>query len=180
MCSVKNVFLGRCSQNSQEKSCVRDSILIKLHSQGCKEETLAQMFSCEFTKTSRNTFFTEHLQTAASAFSFSEAATGGVLWKNVFLKNSQNSQENTFGLRSLQKHLFYRTPLDDCFWFFRATLLKWGTADNVWKNSGEYSLPRSTNLRITVQVYHFFLVSINFQCMFSLVYTVYCQKQPSE
>ena len=31
-----------------------------------------------------------------------------------------------------------------------------------------------------VQVYHFFLGSINFQCMLSLVYTVYCQKLPHE
>ena len=60
---------------------------------------------------------------------------------------------NTFGLRNFQKHLFYRTPLDDCFWLFRATLLKWGTANNVWKTSDEYSL--CTNLRSTVQVYHF-------------------------
>ena len=63
---------------------------------------------------------------------------------------------------------------------FHATLLKWGTANNVWKNSDEYSLPRNTNLRSTVQVFHFFLSSINVQCMFSLVYTVYRQKQPSE
>ena len=111
------------------------------------------MFSCEFSKISKNTFFTEHLRTTASAFSFSEAATGGVLWKKVFLKISQNSQENTFGLRNFQKHLFYRTPLDDCFWLFRATLLKWGTANNVWKTSDEYSLPRDSNLRSTVQVY---------------------------
>ena len=79
MRSVKNVFLERCSQNSQEKTCVRDSILIKLHSSGCKKKTLAQVFSCEFGKISTNTFFTEHLRTTASAFSFSEAATGGVL-----------------------------------------------------------------------------------------------------
>ena len=61
-----------------------------------------------------------------------------------------------------------------------ATLLKWGTANSVWKTSDEYSLSRNTNLRSTVQVYHFFLGSINFQCMFSLVYTVYCQKQPPD
>ena len=42
---------------------------------------------CEIFK---NTFFTEHLRTTASAFSFSEAATGGVLWKKVFLKISKN------------------------------------------------------------------------------------------
>ena len=110
------------------------------------------MFSCEFSEISKNTFFTEHLRTTASAFSFSEAATGGVLWKKVFLKISQNSQENTCGLRNFQEHLFYRTTLDDCFWLFPATLLKWGTANSVWKTSDEYSLSRNTNLRSTVQV----------------------------
>ena len=138
------------------------------------------MFSCEFSNISNNTFFTEYLQTTASAFTFSEAVAGGVLWKKVFLKILQNSQENIFGLRNLQKHLFYRRPLDDCFWLFRATLLKWSTANNVWKNSDEYSLSRNANLWSTVQVYHFFLGSINFQCMFSLVCTVYCQKHSSE
>ena len=100
--------------------------------------------------------------------------------KVLFLKISKNSQENTLGLQNFQKHLFYRTPLDDCFWLFRATLLKWGTANSVWKTSDEYSLSRNTNLRSTIQVYHLFLGSINFQCMFSLVYTVYCQKLSPE
>ena len=53
------------------------------------------------------------------------------------------------------KHL-YRTPLDDCFWLFCATLLKWGTVNSVCKTSDEYSLSRNTNLRSTSQVYHFF------------------------
>ena len=44
------------------------------------------MFSNEFSKISKNTFFTEHLRTTVSAFSFSDAANGGVLWKKVFLK----------------------------------------------------------------------------------------------
>ena len=180
MCSVKNVFLERCSQISQEMSCIRDSILIKLHSWGYKKETLAQVFSCEFRKISKNTFFTEHLWMTACAFSFSKAATGSALWKKMFLKILQNSQENPFDLWNFQKHLFYRTPLNDCFWLFRAMLLNWGTANNVWKNSDEYSLPRNTNFGSTVLVYDFFLGSINFQCMFSLVYTVCCQKQPSE
>ena len=133
---------------------------------------MGQVFSCEFSEISKNTFFTEHLRTTASAFSFSEAATGGVLWKKVFL---EISQENTFGLRNFQKHLFYRIPLDDCFWLFRATFLKWGTANSVWKTLDEYSLSRNTNLRSTVQVHHFFFGWINFQCMSSLVYTVYCR-----
>ena len=128
---------------------------------------------CEIFK---NTFFTEHLGKTASAFSFSEVATGGVLWKNVFLKISENSQKNTFGWRNFRTHLFYRTPLDNCFCLFRAALLKWDTANSVWKTSNEYSLSRNTNLRYTVQMYHFFL----FQCMSSLIYTAYCQKQPSE
>ena len=81
------------------------------------------MFSYEFSKISKNTFFTEQIRATVSAFSFSEAATAGVLWKKMFMKISQNSQENTFGLQIFQKHFFYRTPLDDCF---RATLLKWG------------------------------------------------------
>ena len=114
------------------------------------------MFSCDFRKISKNTFFTGHRGTAASSFSFSEAATRGVLWKKMFLKISQNSQENTFGLRNFQKHLFSRTPLEDCFWLFRATLRKWGTANNVWKTSDKYSLSRNTNLRSKVQVCHFF------------------------
>ena len=61
-----------------------------------------------------------------------------------------------------------------------ATLLKWGTVSSVWKTSDEYSLSRNTNLRSTVQVHHFFLSNINFQYMFSLVYTVYCHKLPPE
>ena len=86
--------------------------------------------------------------------------------KKVFLERClHNSQENTSGLRNFQKHLFYRTLLDDCFWLFRATLLKWDTANSVWKTSVVYSLSRNR---------------INIQCMSSLVYTVYCQKQPSE
>ena len=147
------------------------------------------MFSCEFSKISTNTFFTEHLGMTASAFSFSEAATGGVLWKNVYLKISQNSQENTCGLRNFQEHLFYRTTLDDCFWLFPATLLKWGTANSVWKTLDEYSLSRNTSLRSTIQGYHFFLgsilsvyVFIGFHCLLLQAATrvkVFCKKRCS-
>ena len=67
------------AKNSQGNTCVRDSILIKLHTLGSKNEYLSQVFSCEFSEISTKTFFTEHLQTTASVFSFSEAVTGGVL-----------------------------------------------------------------------------------------------------
>ena len=43
-CSVKKVF-SEILQNSQENTCARDSFL-----------TLAQVFSCEFYKISKNTF----------------------------------------------------------------------------------------------------------------------------
>ena len=75
---------------------------------------------------------------------------------------------------------FLRAPLNDCFWLFPATLLKRGTANSVSKTSDNYSLSRNANLRSNVQVYYFFLGSMNFQCMFSLVYTVYYQKQSPE
>ena len=56
------------SQNSQEYICARISFLIKL-ADACnfiKKETLAQALSCEFSKISKNTFFTEQLQETAS------------------------------------------------------------------------------------------------------------------
>ena len=109
------------------------------------------MRSCEFSEISKNTFLADHLRTTASAFSFSEAATGGVLGKKVFLKISQNSQESICGWRNFQEHHFYTTALDDCFWLFPATLPKWDTANSVWKTSDEYSVPRKTNLKSTVQ-----------------------------
>ena len=64
--SVKKVFL-EISQNS----CARDSFLIKLQAtcNFIKKESLAQVFSCESCEVSKNTFFIEHLLTAASAYS---------------------------------------------------------------------------------------------------------------
>ena len=58
-CSVKKVFL-KTSQNSQESTYARVYILIKLQaleSPFIKKETLAQMFSGEFCKIYKNTFF---------------------------------------------------------------------------------------------------------------------------
>ena len=67
----KNAFL-ETSQNSPENTCARVSFLIRLQAlqaKACnfvKKETLAQVFSCESCKISKNTFFTEHLGTTAS------------------------------------------------------------------------------------------------------------------
>ena len=57
-CSVKNVFL-EILQNSQKNRCARVSFLIKLKTSACnfiKKETVAQVFTCEFCKISKNTF----------------------------------------------------------------------------------------------------------------------------
>ena len=66
--SVKNVFL-EISQISQENTCARISLLIKLQASACnfiKKETLAQVFSCEFCVIFKSTFSTEQLWTTAS------------------------------------------------------------------------------------------------------------------
>ena len=64
-CSLKKVFL-EISQNSKENTSARVSFFIKLHGLACnlfiKKEILEQVFSREFCKISKNTFFTEHLR----------------------------------------------------------------------------------------------------------------------
>ena len=63
-CSVKTVFL-EISQNSQENVCARFSYLNKAArlrpANFSKKETLAQVFSCELCKISKNTFSVKHL-----------------------------------------------------------------------------------------------------------------------
>ena len=52
------------------KTPVSESFLTKLQAQACnfiKKETLAQVFSYEVCKISKNTFFAEHIQATASA-----------------------------------------------------------------------------------------------------------------
>ena len=73
--------------------------------------------------------------------------------KKGALENFVKLTGKNLSFAKFSKTPFYRIPLDDCFWLFRATLQKRGTANNFWKNSDEYSLLRNTNLRSTVQVY---------------------------
>ena len=129
------------------------------------------MLYCEFSKISMKTFFTEHLRKTASVFSFSKAVTGDFLWKKVFLRFAK-----------FQKHFFYRTHLDKCFWLFRATLLKWGYCQQCRK--------RKTNLRCTVQVYYVFFrqdilsvyVFIGLHCLLrkaAITVEMFCKKRRS-
>ena len=46
----ENVFL-ETSQKLQQNTCPRDSFLTKLQAEGCKKETMVQVFSCEFCET---------------------------------------------------------------------------------------------------------------------------------
>ena len=65
---VKKVFL-EISQKSQENTCLRVSFLIKLQAKAynfIKNETLAQVFSCEFCEISKKTFFHRSHLVAAS------------------------------------------------------------------------------------------------------------------
>ena len=67
-CSVKKVFL-EISQNSQENTCARVSLLINLQAEVCnfiKKDTLALVFSSEFCKISKNTLYYKTPLVAAS------------------------------------------------------------------------------------------------------------------
>ena len=113
---------------------------------------------------------------------FTEAAIGGItaatllkriLWYRCFPGNFP-----VIFLVKISK-IFFTEQLPttaSAFIFFTATLLKLGIVNSVWKTSHEYCFSRNTKLRSTIQVYHFFLDRINFQCMFPLVYTVYCTR----
>ena len=69
----KKLFL-QILQNLQENICARVSFLIKLQARGqrpatlLKNENLTQVFSCQFCKFCRNTFFMEHLWVTASGY----------------------------------------------------------------------------------------------------------------
>ena len=60
-----------------EKHCTKVSFLIKLQAEACKlikKEILAQVFPCEFCEIFKNTYFEEHLRTAASVCYVSRAS----------------------------------------------------------------------------------------------------------
>ena len=65
---VKKVFL-EIPQNSQKNPCSEVSFLIKLQQEALNflKKTLTLVFSCEFCKFFKNTFYIEHLLTFSSA-----------------------------------------------------------------------------------------------------------------
>ena len=65
-CSVKKVVLRNFTKFTGKHLCQSLSFNCRPQANFIKKETLAQVFSCEFCKISKNTFFTEHLWTTAS------------------------------------------------------------------------------------------------------------------
>ena len=75
----KKNFLRKVFAEFTEKHLCQGLYLNQVRPKAVNKETLVQVFPREFCKISKNTFLTEHLRTTLSVFSFSEAATGGVL-----------------------------------------------------------------------------------------------------
>ena len=65
-CSVKKVVLRNLTKFTGKHLCQSLSFNCRPQANFIKKETLAQVFSCEFCKISKNTFFTDHLRTTAS------------------------------------------------------------------------------------------------------------------
>ena len=86
----KKKFFLKISQNSQESTCVRASLLIELKdlaSNFIKKETLAQVRCYEFCEIFMKTFFMEHLQATASVSYLSLPKFGvyNPCWKEIII-----------------------------------------------------------------------------------------------
>ena len=100
MFCIKKAFL-ELSQNSQENTCASVFFLMKLQAKACnfiKKETLAQVFSCEFWESFKNTF---SYKTALSTFSYS-----GCFW------NEETSSIHSLKKRKVLSIVFFMTMFD--------------------------------------------------------------------
>ena len=110
------------------------------------------MFSCEFGKISKNAFFIEQLFLLL-AFRSSHRRCS---MKKGILENFAKFTGKLLWFAKFSKTSFLQNTPGQLLPAFSCNANKWGSANNVWKNSYEYSLPRKANLRSTVRVYHFF------------------------
>ena len=88
-----------------QNTCAIVSFLIKLQVEACnfiKKETLAQVFSCEFCKISKSTFFIEHLWWLLQ-YCIGSSGTVAQFHLQYFL-SSQRTHNNTL------LHLLTRSP----------------------------------------------------------------------
>ena len=100
MFCIKKAFL-ELSQNSQENTCASVFFLMKLQAKACnfiKKETLAQVFSCEFWESFKNTV---SYKTALSTFSYS-----GCFW------NEETSSIHSLKKRKVLSIVFFMTMFD--------------------------------------------------------------------
>ena len=168
-CSVKKVILERRSQNSHENTCVRYSILIKLQVRGCKKETLAQVFL-------RTPFLQNHSRGLLLILTFQKWLPLVFYEKRCSWKFLKLHRKTTVVWKIFKKTFSHNTS-GQLLLAFPSNFTKMGHCHSVLKNSEEYPLSRSSKRRSTIQVYHFFHSSINFQCVFT---GLHCQKQPPE
>ena len=108
MCSIKTLFL-KISQNSQENICARVFFSIKLlaclRPATLLKKTLAQVFSYEFCKILKNTYFTENLRTTASE---------NDCWKVVYKIPVKKTLNKSFSILLKCQHYFQGC----CFFIF--------------------------------------------------------------
>ena len=108
-CSVKKVFL-EISQNLQENTRVTVSFLIKLQAEDCnfiKEESLIQVFFCEFWEIFKNTFFYRTPPVAPSAFKCY------LHWKTIFAILQLMYNERFFYMK-IKNNVVFSRYLDFC------------------------------------------------------------------
>ena len=135
----KKVFV-EILQNSQENTCARVFILMELP-EACnfiKIETLAQVFSCEFCKISKNTFSYRTPQMATS-----------VLFLKVVSKTNYFLRKLLF-----QSFYFLRGPIfsKQLYIFARATFLE----DVVFQNI-QFSTAKLV-FTLTLYIYHLVII----------------------
>ena len=126
-CSTRKLFL-KISQDSQENTCVGASFLIKM--QGFRppnfiKKRLEHRCFREHWEIFKNTYFEEHLRTAASeSFTwFFPALTNDRKWKRRFLKNK--TKQKPFENSAIWKKLAFS------WWTFRFSLFLHFTSDGI-------------------------------------------------
>ena len=161
-CSVKKVF-WKIPQNSQENTCARVSFLIKLQASACtfvKKETLAQVFSCEYCKILKSTFFHRTPSVAASVINH--------YWCLVVLDFFQRTtwfadlvQLPVLPLFELRSTLVSNTKPEVMLWFFKKTFslfvyifqMAWSMEsfiteqNNIWRTFSAKTLSKIISFR---------------------------------
>ena len=104
-----------------------------------------------------------------------------VFYEKCVLENFAKFSGKHLWFAKFSKHLFYKTPLDKCFWYFLFNVTKMGVLSTVFgKPQMNIHYLETLTLEVPFRYIVSFFGRINFQCISSLVYTVHCQKQPSE